>query len=85
MRRRLIAYTHGQDDPAGRFRIAQYADSLRGAGWDLSLRPRIRPGPGKAPAATLKRSGSISATVCGGEGFADYGTSTPPPATKWPS
>lgn len=40
MSRRLIAYTHGSDDPAGRFRIAQYADLLRDAGWELSLRPR---------------------------------------------
>ncbi len=49
MRRRLIAYTHGRDDPAGRFRIAQYADSLRGAGWDLSLRPTHPARPWQSP------------------------------------
>lgn len=40
MSKRLIAYVHGVDDPAGRFRIGQYAPYLRLAGWDVSLRPR---------------------------------------------
>ncbi len=39
MKKRLIAYTHGRDDPAARFRIGQYAACLREAGWNLSLRP----------------------------------------------
>ena len=40
MNKRLIAYVHGVDDPAGRFRIGQYLPHLRQAGWDVSLRPR---------------------------------------------
>ena len=40
MNKRLIAYVHGVDDPAGRFRIGQYMPHLRQAGWDVSLRPR---------------------------------------------
>jgi glycosyltransferase involved in cell wall biosynthesis len=38
--KRLIAYLHAIDDPAGRFRIGQYVPYLRQAGWDVSLRPR---------------------------------------------
>ena len=40
MNKRLIAYVHGVEDPAGRFRIGQYTPHLRQAGWDVSLRPR---------------------------------------------
>jgi glycosyltransferase involved in cell wall biosynthesis len=40
MNKRLIAYVHALDDPAGRFRIGQYVPYLRQAGWDVSLRPR---------------------------------------------
>ena len=40
MNKRLIAYVHGVDDPAGRFRIGQYVPYLRQAGWDVALRPR---------------------------------------------
>ena len=40
MNKRLIAYVHGVDDPAGRFRIGQYVPYFRQAGWDVALRPR---------------------------------------------
>lgn len=40
MTRRLIAYVHALDDPAGRFRIGQYVPRLQSAGWEVSLRPR---------------------------------------------
>ncbi len=47
--KRLIGYTHGRDDPAGRFRIAQYEQALRNAGWELSLRPRHPSRPWTSP------------------------------------
>lgn len=37
---RLVAYTHGVDDPAARFRIGQFAPSFERAGWDVELRPQ---------------------------------------------
>ena len=40
MTKRLIAYVHAEDDPAGRFRIGQYVPYLEKAGWEVSLRPR---------------------------------------------
>lgn len=49
MRKRVIAYVHGVDDPAGRFRIGQYAPFLRQAGWDVSLRPRWPAQPSATP------------------------------------
>ena len=68
MKRRLIAYTHGSDDPAGRFRIAQYAALLGEADWDVSLRPRspARPWKSRHPRAAvwlrrLRRLGDIRA------------------------
>jgi len=48
-RRRLIAFAHGIDDPACRFRIRQYVPCLEQAGWDVRLstnhpeRPRDSP------------------------------------------
>lgn len=56
--RRLIAYTHGRDDPAGRFRIAQYAGVLRDAGWELSLRPRSPERPWDAATGLQRRCGA---------------------------
>ncbi len=40
MKKRLLAFTHGAQDPAGRFRIGQYLPYLERAGWQVSLRPR---------------------------------------------
>lgn len=40
--RRLVAYTHGVDHPAARFRIGQFIPSFERAGWEVTLRP-LRP------------------------------------------
>jgi len=41
-RRRLVAYTHGRDDPAARFRLLQFVPRFEAAGWEVSHRP-VRP------------------------------------------
>lgn len=46
---RLIAFGHGVDDPACRFRISQYIPYLEKAGWEVSLRTRHPPHPGITP------------------------------------
>lgn len=40
MTRRLIAYVHGMQNPAARFRIGQYIPMLTQAGWNVSMRPQ---------------------------------------------
>lgn len=40
MSKRLVAYVHALDDPAGRFRIGQFVPAFARAGWEVSLRPR---------------------------------------------
>lgn len=37
--RRLVAYTHGVEDPAARMRIGQFVPRFERAGWRVSLRP----------------------------------------------
>ena len=49
MSKRLIAFTHGDNDPSGRFRIAQYLPYLGQAGWEVSLRPRRPSQPWNTP------------------------------------
>ncbi len=46
---RLVAYTHGIDDPAARLRIGQYASRFEGAGWRVSLRPQRPERPWDSP------------------------------------
>jgi len=46
---RLIAFGHGVDDPACRFRIGQYIPYLEKSGWEVSLRTRRPPHPGITP------------------------------------
>jgi glycosyltransferase involved in cell wall biosynthesis len=48
-RRRLIAFAHGIDDPACRFRIRQFLPSFEQAGWDVSLRTNFPPRPWDSP------------------------------------
>jgi len=43
--RRLIAFTHTQDDPASRFRFKQYIPYLEQAGWKVSHRTNKPPRP----------------------------------------
>jgi glycosyltransferase involved in cell wall biosynthesis len=47
--RRLIAFTHTQDDPASRFRFKQYIPYLEQAGWKVSLRTNQPPRPWQSP------------------------------------
>ena len=49
MNKSLIAFVHAVDDPAGRFRIAQYIPYLEQAGWRVSLRPRRPSRPWNTP------------------------------------
>lgn len=49
MSRRLIAYGHGIDSPATRFRIGQYMPLLEQAGWEVSLRPQRPARPWDTP------------------------------------
>jgi glycosyltransferase involved in cell wall biosynthesis len=48
-RPRLIAYTHGRDDPAARFRIVQFIPHFERAGWDVSHRPNRPERPWSSP------------------------------------
>jgi glycosyltransferase involved in cell wall biosynthesis len=48
-RRRLMAFAHGLDDPACRFRIRQYLPCFEQAGWDVSLRTNHPPRPWDSP------------------------------------
>ncbi|MCW5980207.1 MAG: glycosyltransferase family 4 protein [Bryobacteraceae bacterium] len=50
--RRLIAYTHGWDHPACRFRIRQYIPLLEKAGWTVSVRPQRPEQPRLSPFRT---------------------------------
>ena len=65
-RRRLIAYAHGLDDPACRFRIRQYIPCFEQAGWEVSLRTNHPPRPWDSPYRNpllrwlYQRSGLIS-------------------------
>ncbi len=47
--RRLIAFGHGIDDPACRFRIRQYIPCFEQAGWAVSLRTNHPPRPWSSP------------------------------------
>ncbi|MCC6378717.1 MAG: glycosyltransferase [Burkholderiales bacterium] len=49
--RRLVAYTHGVDHPAARFRIGQFIPSFERAGWDVALRPQSPEQPRDSPIA----------------------------------
>ena len=49
--RRLIAYTHGRDDPAARFRLRQYIPRFERAGWSVSHRPNRPERPWASPVA----------------------------------
>lgn len=60
-RRRVLALTQGRDVPSRRFRVAQYADALRGHGIDLVERPS---GPGAyPPARRSSRPAWLAATL----------------------
>jgi len=65
LRRRLIAFAHGIDDPACRFRIRQYLPCFEQAGWEVSLRTNHPPRPWDSPyrnrffRAVHQRSGVI--------------------------
>jgi hypothetical protein len=47
--RRLIAFAHGHDDPACRFRIRQYIPCFNEAGWKVSLRTNHPERPWQTP------------------------------------
>lgn len=47
--KRLVAYTHGVDHPAARFRIGQFVPRFERAGWEVALRPYRPERPGDSP------------------------------------